>query len=220
MSKFLLQSIQVGLPQERANAAGRVLRSAIWKDPVLGPVRLTCENLEGDKQADLRYHGGPDKAVCCFPSEHFALLSEFVGQRMAGGAIGENFTFSGLTEDGVCLGDQYQIGEILVEVSQPRQPCSSLAHKWDSKSLPGRMIDLNTTGWYSRVIREGIVEAPAPAELLARPHPEWTITRLNEIMYRDKHNVELLTEALRIPQLSAAWRQDFAHRLQEAKAKS
>lgn len=175
-------------------------------------MRLTTEGLEGDGQADRRYHGGPDKAVCCFAQEHYPHLSSITQLQLEPGAFGENFSFTGMLEDDVCLGDQYKIGDVVVEVSQPRQPCVNLARRFDAPKLPAQMIETGTTGFYVRVIRAGPV-SPADMELIARPHTHWSIARLNQLMYVDKRSAESLREVIALEHLSQAWRADFQARL-------
>jgi MOSC domain-containing protein YiiM len=185
----------------------------LYKDEVAGPVWLSQENLEGDGQADRRYHGGPDKAICCFPEEHYPTVGSLAERELRPGDFGENFSFRGLFEENVCIGDRMKIGDVVVEVSQPRQPCVNLARRFDAPKLPAQMIEAGTTGFYVRVLQEGLLAGGTDVELLERPNPEWSVQRLNELMYVDKKNAEKLRAVVQLPELSEAWRSDFVVRL-------
>ena len=208
-----LVSVQAGRPR-KLDFEGKAWRSAIYKERVAGRVALTPTNIEGDRQANLKFHGGPDKAVCCFPAEHFDYWREALGRGtdFSFGAFGENFTLQGLTEDRVCIGDTFAVGSAVVQVSQPRQPCINLARKWDCAEMPATMIEAGHTGYYLRVLTPGEVGAGDALTLLKRPHPEMSITVANGILY-DKAGGESARLALiALPELSEAWRQTLSRR--------
>jgi len=208
-----LLSVQIGRPQ-KMEFEGKAWRSAIYKEPLAGRVTVNPINIEGDKQANLKYHGGPDKAVCCFPAEHYDFWRSALGRgaEFGFGAFGENFTLQGLTEEQVCIGDTFAVGTAIVQVTQPRQPCINLARKWDSTEMPARMIEAGHSGWYLRVLTPGEVGAGDTLTLQSRPHPEMTITTANDIIYR-KAGVETARLALiALPELSAEWRQMLSRR--------
>lgn len=140
-----LVSIQVGKPEHREPVEGdtstKPWTTAFYKQPVDGPVQVAGAGLEGDGQADLRHHGGPDKAVCVYSAEHFAYWRDDLGfgEEFGGGAFGENFTVAGLDESSVCIGDVWRIGNVELQVTQPRQPCWKLARRWRLKDLTARV---------------------------------------------------------------------------------
>lgn len=206
-------SIQAGRVSNFA-ALGREWRSAIIKKPVIGSVRVGRLGIVGDEQADGKHHGGPDKAICCFAHEHHRVMGKVIGRSLQPGAFGENFTLEGLVEDAACLGDQFGAGTALLEISQPRGPCATVGRLHECELLPKSMVELNCTGWYLRVLRDGELSAGAEMKLLQRPHPEWTITRLNGLMYGNTPDKDDLREAIGLPQLSAAWRDDFQEELE------
>ncbi|MBS0169505.1 MAG: MOSC domain-containing protein [Nitrospira sp.] len=214
----LIWSIQVGLPEQlhpdRANdPAQNAWTTGIFKRTVTGPVRLHRLNLEGDGQADLVHHGGPDKAVCVYPSEHwFHWHGILPPHQLTGGAFGENFTLQGLTEDDVCIGDVYSVGSAVVQISQPRQPCWKLARRWHRKDLALQIEQTGFTGWYFRVLHEGIVETNAILRLQERPCPEWTIATANQIMHRERENRTAAEHLSRCPLLSSSWQQTLRQR--------
>lgn len=210
----VLVSVQVGQPVQM-EFQGKVWESAIGKRPVVGRVWLDATNLEGDRQHNLKYHGGPDKAVCCFCSEHYPLLQEEfdLGERFVPGAFGENFTVSGLLETDVCIGDIYTVGSARVQVSQPRQPCVNVARKWDRKTLPERMETLGYTGYYLRVLGEGEVGAGDTLSLIERPHPHLSVHRLNRAMYQHESTPEQDALLANLPVLTSSIRHLFQRRI-------
>lgn len=201
-----LLALHAGLPRTRKDDAG-VWTSGIFKDPVHRPVWLDRLNLEGDRQADLTVHGGPDKAVLFYSAEHYGAWRHELGlYSFELGAFGENFSVSVLTESTVCLGDRYRIGEALVDVSQPRQPCWKLARRWQRPDLPARVVRSGRSGWYARVDAPGTVTPGSLVELVERPFPEWTIAVVNQVAYskgRERTAAGVLAD---LPALSASWR--------------
>jgi MOSC domain-containing protein YiiM len=154
-------------------------------------------------------HGGPDKAVCVYPADHISWWRERLGRPDWGpGAVGENFTVEGQTEDTVCLGDVYEAGTALVQVSQPRSPCRTLARRWSRPDLPKRVVESGKSGWYLRVLRQGQVRVGDVLSLVERPHAAWTIARVNRVSYRldpDGDPRDLGALAI-VPALASAWR--------------
>ncbi|MBV9849925.1 MAG: MOSC domain-containing protein [Armatimonadetes bacterium] len=215
-----LLSLHVGRPQQRTSAVrdGQPTRwtSAIYKQPVVGPRALGPTNLDGDAQGDTKNHGGPDKAVCCYPAEHYPSWRELLGLDAASfpyGAFGENFTLVGLTEDQICIGDTFQVGTARVQVSQPRMPCWKLGRKWERPELPGEAVATGRTGYYLRVLQPGLVSPGDPLTLLNRPLPDWPVARVNAIMYVHKDDAALAAEAARLPFLAEAWKSPFRRRV-------
>ncbi len=208
-----LVSVQAGKPKKR-EFEGKAWRSAIYKEAVPGRVLVNSTNIEGDKQANLKFHGGPDKAICCFPSEHFAYWRTTLGrgEEFGYGAFGENFTLQGLTEDQVCIGDTFTVGTTLVQVTQPRMPCINLARKWESPELPARMIAVGHSGYYLRVLTVGEVSAGDAMTLTERPYPEMTITQANDIVYRKAGGEAARLNLMEIPELSEEWRNMLGRR--------
>jgi MOSC domain-containing protein YiiM len=207
-----LLSIQVGMPREFGGEEADDPMESPWstgsyKEPVAGPVYLRRTNLDGDGQADLTVHGGPDKAVCCYPAGHYPGWQRDLNlPEFSHGAFGENFTLRGMTEADVCIGDVWQVGGATVEVSQPRQPCWKLARRWKINDLTRRVQKSGLTGWYFRVLTEGLVAPGLPLTLVARPSPAWTIERANRVMAVDKKDRALAAELAAVPGLSESWK--------------
>ena len=219
MSVARLLSVQVGLPAQRgivgaSDPMESAWSSAIFKEPVDGPIRLRLTNLAGDGQADLTVHGGPEKAVLAYSGDHYPAWRADLGvDEMGPGAFGENFTVTGLAEGDVCIGDTFAIGGARVQVSQPRAPCWKLARKWRLPDLPKRVAQTGRTGWYFRVLREGLVESSQLLELVERPHPRFTIARVNAAAYgSSEEDGSLAPELAACPLLSLGWRRSFAEK--------
>jgi MOSC domain-containing protein YiiM len=223
-TEAVLASIQVGLPrtlgEEHANdPMDRCWTTAFFKEPVSGPVALSRTQLEGDGQADVVHHGGPEKAVLAYSADHYpAWRQELSLPDLPSGAFGENFTINGLTEADVCIGDTWQIGpEVLVQVSQPRQPCWKLARRWRIKDLALLVQQSGRTGWYLRVLQPGTVEAGMTLVLRERPYPQWTVARANEVMHVHRHDLDLAAELAAIPLLAGSWQDTLRRRAQEGR---
>ncbi len=213
-----LLSLQVGMPRTlgvvgATDPMEKRWTSAIFKEPVLGPVGVADLGLAGDGQADRQHHGGPDKAINVYPSEHYAHWREELSTcNMVAGAFGENFTTVGLLESEVCIGDTFAVGEVRLQLSQPRQPCFKLARRWRVRDFVSRIRNNGRSGWYFRVLRTGEVAAGMPLVLADRPYPEWTVARANELMYRGKSDRRANALLAACPALSASWQETLSRR--------
>ena len=164
-------SVNVGLPRE-VQSRGRIVRTSIWKAPRGGRVQVGRLNLEGDQQSDLSVHGGADKAIYVYPSEHYAFWREELPEMdLSWGAFGENLTTEGLLEPEVMIGDRIAIGSAEFEVTQPRLPCFKLAIRFGRDDMIKRFFRSGRTGFYLAVIREGDVAAGDRIQFTRRePH--------------------------------------------------
>ena len=201
-------SIQVGRPRTVPPTGDgqpwdREWRTAFWKEAVQGPVMLRATNLEGDGQADLDVHGGPDQAVLCYSADHYPAWREELGlPEMSHGGFGENFTISGQDERSVCIGDVYRVGEAVVQVAKPRGPCYKISWRWRRRDLTSRVESSGRHGWYVRVLVEGEVEAGQAPELEDRPHPEWSVRAAGEVIRFRKRRPELAAQLARCEALA------------------
>jgi MOSC domain-containing protein YiiM len=211
MNQIQLLSIQVGLPQVFTSPDVTGAGPASWttsflKQTVKGPVWVGKENIDGD-QAGAKTHGGPDKVVCVYPKEHFPYWEQEIDlPELAHGSFAENFTIRGQLEDKACIGDIVRIGELDIQITQPRPPCWRLARWWQRKEFATRMEENGRTGWYCRVIKEGYVEADTEIQLLDRPYPEWTIAAANHLLYISKDDFDRMDALAACPILSDQWR--------------
>lgn len=207
-----LLSIQVGAPAVRGadTISNKDWTSGIFKAPITGPVWLGTTNLAGDAQADLRNHGGPYRAVLAYGASRYPAWREELGiPDLPYGAFGENFTVSELTEENVCIGDIYQIGDVQLQVTQPRYPCWKLARRWQIKDLTRLVLEKAQGGWYNRVLNEGYVEAGTPVILVERPYPQHPVARVFALMCEWIDDPEATAELGSMDALSPGWRREF-----------
>ena len=170
-------SVNVGLPRE-LNWQGKVVTTGIFKEPVNGRIMLRTLNLDGDRQADLNVHGGVDKAVYAYPSEHYDYWrSELPGMNLPWGMFGENFTIEGLLEERAYIGDRFRIGDAEVIVTEPRMPCYKLGIKFGRVDIIKRFLASQRTGFYFSVAREGMVGAGDALEFIERDQQGISVVR-------------------------------------------
>lgn len=186
-------------------------RSAIGKSAADRPVAVGPLGLEGDEQADLTVHGGPEKAIHHYPHDHYPhWMVHFGGHELlsAPGAFGENVSTEGLLEDAVCIGDRFRFGTALVEVSQGRQPCWKIDHRFGRKGVLNEVVRTGRSGWYYRVIESGIVAPGDTLALVDRPRPEWTVARAFTVLIAGGHKADpgALDALADDPLLAIHWR--------------
>jgi MOSC domain-containing protein YiiM len=211
-------SVNVGLPRD-VTWHGRTVQTSIWKEPVDGRVRVATLNLAGDEQSDLSVHGGVDKAVYVYPSEHYAFWrSELPGADLGWGVFGENFTSEGLREEEVEIGDRFRIGSAEFIVTQPRMPCFKLGIRFNRPDLVKRFLQSKKTGFYLTVQREGEVAAGDPIEWIERAKSGLTILDVTNLYAQDSQSQDLLRRAIEVPALPESWRDYFRKRLWNADA--
>ncbi|OCT15900.1 cytoplasmic protein [Paenibacillus pectinilyticus] len=213
MNPIEILSINIGKPQLVPYKNKEVV-TGINKQSTDAALFLSWENFEGDGQADLVHHGGREKAVCVYPFEHYAYWVNELKQPMVYGAFGENLTIRGLVETEVCIGDQFELGEAIVEVSQPRQPCFKLSVKYDRPDMPLKVQESGYTGFYFRVVQEGhVAKTDILKRVLRHPHGI-TVAYANRIMHQEKDNVAGIRKLLEVQELSVSWRATFVKRLE------
>ena len=211
-----LISVSAGLPREVVSHGRRVLTS-IWKRPVSGRVRVGRLNVAGDQQSDLTVHGGPEKAVYVYPSEHYEYWkSELPGTDLPWGAFGENFTTEGLLEQTVAIGDRLRVGSAEFLVTQPRVPCFKLAIRFSRDDMVKRFLQSGRSGFYVAVLREGEVAAGDPIEVTQREEHGITVADISALHRADADNEALLRRAVEVRSLPEAWRTYFRKRLWES----
>jgi MOSC domain-containing protein YiiM len=207
-----LRSVNVGVPRD-AVWRGEVVRTGIFKHPVAGPVAVRGVNLAGDAQADLSVHGGADKAVYGYPSEHYPYWCQWLGMdALPWGAFGENLTTEGVLEAEVCIGDRFRIGTAELEVSQPRIPCSKLALRHERADLPKHFLASGRSGFYFRIARAGELSPGDAIERIASDPRGLTVAQVQSLARRAGDQA-LLRRAAEHPALAEVWRRDLAERL-------
>ena len=182
-------------------------RSAIAKQAIDGPVRITRLGLAGDEQADRVHHGGPDMAVHLYPLDHHAYWRDELGEHpllAEAGAFGSNLCVAGIAENDVLLGDRFRLGEAVIEACQPRKPCWKIEHRFARKGMVKRILKTAKCGWYYRVIEEGDVEAGNALELIERGVEGWTMAKLFNAIWGtgEPRDPSLIREMASLPKLA------------------
>ena len=212
-------SVNVGLPRQ-VISEGKSVTTAIYKSAVQRRVKVGKLNLEGDGQADLSVHGGINKAVYAYPSEHYEYWRRtFPGMEMPRGMFGENLTLKGLLEDDAHIGDRFRMGTAVLMVTQPRLPCYKLAIKFSREDMPELFLASRRTGFYFSVVEEGELGGSDAVEPVHRDPNQISIGGLLRLYYdHEKQDVPLLERALQVESLTSGWRKRLLKKLDEVRA--
>ncbi len=214
-----LVSVNVGLPR-LLGWKGATFKTGIFKKPVDGRIMLRKTNLDGDRQADLSVHGGVNKAVYAYPSEHYRFWrGELPQEALPWGSFGENFTTEGLLETNVCMGDQYRVGSAVVKVTTPRLPCFKLAAKFQREDMIERFLHSGHSGFYFSVVEEGDIGTGDAFHFLQSEIPSVTIAEFNHLYTSHAPDLELLKRAVEVGSLPESWRERFRTRIEVALGK-
>jgi MOSC domain-containing protein YiiM len=195
-------SVNVGRPREFL-LKGRTYTSSIWKEPVAGRLAVRGVNIDGDEQADLKVHGGHDKAIYAYAAEDYEWWSGQVGRDLGPGTFGENLTTSGTNLRDARVGERWRVGTTVVEVAQPRLPCFKLGVRMEDPTFPKRFAGAERWGTYLRIVEEGEVGAGDEIDVLSRPDHDVTVALIGAVYYRDRARA---AELLSAPELPAGWR--------------
>ncbi len=204
----MIRYLNIGMPKKE-NFHGREYLTGMCKRPVTGNLRLTAQGFEGDGVGDRKHHGGSDKAVCVYSLDHYPFWAKELGIPMPEAAFGENLSVEGLREDDVNIGDIFRIGTAVVQVSQPRQPCGTLAARYGRADFAKVVSDSGRTGFYFKVLTEGLVRAGEEVILTERDARGVAIAFANHIWYHDRKDREGIEKVLSVPALSGSWRASF-----------
>ena len=213
-----IASVQTGKVQHLGNPGasdplGRPWRSAFLKTAVSGPVRLTPLGLEGDEQADTKHHGGPNQALLMYSADHFPFWRDDFGlEGLEGGGFGENLTVTGFAEADTCVGDTLRVGSALLQVSQPRQPCSNINRRWGRKGITEAVVENGRGGWYLRVLETGSLQSGDSVDLVARPFADLSIARACDARYGRCNDPAVLEALIACPALSDGFRRGLQKR--------
>ena len=206
-------SVNVGLPR-LVLRNDEPVSTGIFKEPVAGRVMMRTLNLDGDRQADLSVHGGPEKAVYVYPSEHYEFWKrELPEMELPWGMFGENLTTTGLFETEVNIGDKFRVGTAEVMVTQPRMPCYKLGIRFGRVDIIKRFLISERSGFYLSVLKEGDVGAGDEFELLEKSRSSVTVVDITRLYSTDKENVDLMRRAIATDALPDSWRQYFLKNL-------
>lgn len=199
--------LNVGKPELR-NWNGKQELSAIGKKRVTQSF-LSKESFQGDGVAATEYHGGPDRAVCFYPVEHYRQWSKEFGRNIDYPTFGENISAPGMMEGDVYIGDIYRLGDATVQVSQGRVPCSKISKNNDLNQLLKRVVETGYTGYFFRVIEEGMVYGDSALTLLERQQNDVSILKGNEIFFHQRKDIRAIETLLGVEGLAEAWKEDL-----------
>ena len=211
-----LLSINVGMPKEVFHE-NRTIRSAIFKTPVAGPVRVNALNLDGDQQADLTVHGGPSKAVYAYPSEHYDFWRKELPEiDFPWGSFGENLSTQGLLEKDLNIGDRLCVGSVELMVTEPRLPCYKLGVKFNREDMVKRFLKSRRTGFYCAVLREGAINSGDAIHFLSRDDHHVTVADITRLYAFDRKDFAAMRRAIEVQALSESWRGYFRERIEKS----
>lgn len=215
--KAKIHNLSVGMPKTLKYGNGKEMQSAIEKQAV-ERVFLAKEGFHGDQVADLKHHGGPERAVCIYPSEHYPLWEQEFQKPLPPATFGENLTVSGMLEQDVYIGDIFRVGEAIIQVTQGRVPCQTIDRRLEMTPLMKRMVKTGFTGYLCRVIEEGEIRADSDIELV-ESHPEQiSVLYTNEVNFHRAKDIEAMTKILKVDALAGEWRKHFEKRLEKLTA--
>ena len=210
-----LLSVNVGLPKD-VSWQGRTVFTAVFKHPVSGSRRVGRLNVDGDGQGDLTGHGGEQRAVFVYQIDSYRYWERELGRHdFVYGQFGENFTVEGLGDDEVCIGDRYQIGSAIFEVTQPRVTCYRVGIRMNDPRIPALLVSHHRPGFYFRVLEEGEVQAGDKIIKLSSGPEQMTVADVDALLYLPGHTRQGLLRALRVPALSPGWQGSFRALLNE-----
>ena len=205
---MIIQMLNIGLPKKEL-FHGKELITGMCKKPVTIPLVLTKHGFEGDGVGDLKHHGGSDKAVCVYAIDYYEYWERILNRKMPDAAFGENLSVTKMKEDEVCIGDIYRVGTTTVQVSQPRQPCSTLAARYGRENFVKLVVDSGRTGFYLRVLEGGRVKAGDEIFLVEQDPRRVSIAFANRIYHHERKNREGIEKVLAVPALSESWQKSF-----------
>jgi MOSC domain-containing protein YiiM len=205
---MIIHSLNVGLPTKEL-FFGKEVITGCCKKPVSGSVHLRQTGFVGDGVADLKHHGGLDKAVCAYGTNHYPYWESILRIVLPPAPFGENLSLSNLNEAEVCIGDIFQVGTSVVQISQPRQPCATLALRYGRSDMVKLIVDSGRTGCYFRVLEQGSVRSGDAVILRQRDHHGISVSFANRIYHCDRRNREGIAKVLAVAALSESWRESF-----------
>ena len=210
--RAVIKNLAVGMPEKMAYGNGKEMETAIRKKQVQ-EVFLTKDSFQGDGVADQKHHGGPDRAVCIYPHEHYDYWNDYFGTQLPRAAFGENLTVTNMLERDVCIGDIFQIGEAIIQVTQGRVPCHVIDRRLDMLPLLKQMVKTGYTGYLCRVLEEGMIRADSTIRSVAKDPQQVTVLYANEVNYHRPKDIDGIVKVLEAEELADEWRQFLTKRL-------
>ncbi|EGA90675.1 mosc domain protein [Planococcus donghaensis MPA1U2] len=208
----IIKHFAIGLPEKMTYGNGEEMETAIRKKTVQESF-LTKDGFSGDGVADVKYHGGPDRAVCLYPYEHYAFWNDQFETTLPPAAFGENLTVTNMLERDVCIGDIFQIGDAIVQITQGRVPCNTIDRRLEMKPLLKAMVKTGYTGYLCRVLEEGTVRADSIIRKVSKSPTQVSVLYANEINFHKPRDVDGIMKVLGAEELAAEWRQFLTKRL-------
>lgn len=212
--EYKLVSINVGKAQ-REIYKKKEIATGIYKRPIEEEVFVSTVQIGGDQQADLVNHGGKDQAICAYSFEHFDYWENTLKQPFTVGAFGENFTIQGLNEENAHIGDIFEVGDVTIQISNPRKPCYKLGNRYKIEELPVLVQQTGYTGFYFRVLKEGFIKPGQNLRLLERKEENPTVAYINSVIYHDEENIQALKQLVEVKELSERWRNSFQNKVEK-----
>jgi MOSC domain-containing protein YiiM len=212
-----LKNFSVGLPQKMKYGHNKEMETGICKQSIEEAL-LTKDGFIGDGVSDLRFHGGPDRAVCVYPYEHYLLWEKEFANPLLSATFGENLTVTNMLEKDVCVGDIFRLGEAVIQITQGRIPCSTISKRTNNPFLLKRMVETGFTGYLCRVLEEGIVRNDSQITLLESNPQKVSILYGNEIYFHRQKDVEGIKRVLAVEELANEWKELLVNRLNKITA--
>ncbi|RXT06253.1 MOSC domain-containing protein [Ammoniphilus sp. CFH 90114] len=202
----------VGMPRKMV-FNGNEMNTGICKDEV-EQIIVNDESCEGDGVANTNFHGGPDRVVCVYPYEHYGKWEKEFQTSLPPCAFGENLTIKGLTESEACIGDIYQVGEAVLQITQGRIPCQTISKRTGIQPILQRIVETGFTGYFFRVLQSGIIRKDSTVSLIQRHPLQVTVLFANQILFHDKKNESAIRQILEVDELASVWRDKLSKQLE------
>nr|WP_054548849.1 MOSC domain-containing protein [Lysinibacillus sphaericus] len=216
-NKPMIYTLTVGMPKELVDSKGRSMITGIEKQRVQ-EVYLSSQGFEGDEVADKKHHGGPDRAVCLYPAEHYIQWEQELGKTLPVAAFGENLTVTNMLEADVCIGDIYKIGDAVIQVTQGRIPCSTIDRYTEANTLLKRLIETGYTGFLARVLEEGTICADSTIELVEKHPARISVLYCNEVYFKNNDAIAM-KQIQAVDALAEDWKEKLEKRIQVLQSK-
>lgn len=207
-----LKNLSIGLPKQMKYYNDQQVETAICKDTV-EEAFLTKDGFVGDGVADLKHHGGPDRAVCVYSYEHYSFWENEFGETLPSGAFGENITVTNMLECEVHVGDIFRLGDAVIQITQGRVPCSTISKRVNNPQILKRIVETGYTGYLCRVLEEGTVRSDSEITLLERHPKEVSILFGNELYFHRPKDIEGIKTILEVDELADKWKEELVKRL-------